>query len=154
MLTQTEIIGQEQRALLTHFDLADVDLLVTSLRKLGLKDFDKVCILITINKREVYFHAGTQTTNENNLWIHKKANVVDTFDHSSLLEKAIYADHPADFYTDSGLSPQDYAIVGGGFPIGIQGTGIIGTLIVSGLTDEEDHDLAYRALLDLQSQQI
>lgn len=51
------------------------------------------------------------------------------------------------------MSRRDYAIVGGGFPIGLESTGIIGSLIVSGLTDTEDHDLAYQALIDIQSQQ-
>lgn len=153
MLTTDEITNQENQALLSHFNLADVDPLVDSLRKIGKADFERVCILITINKREVFFHAGTQTTHENNLWIQKKANVVDAFDHSSLFEKAVYADDPDSFYKGSGLSPKDFAIVGGGFPIGITNTGIIGSLIVSGLTDEEDHELAYNALLDLKAQQ-
>ncbi|MFB9769202.1 heme-degrading domain-containing protein [Lactiplantibacillus modestisalitolerans] len=153
MLTTEEITQQEQQALLSHFNLADVAPLVESLREIGQEDFEKVCILITINKREVFFRAGTQTTHENNLWIQKKSNVVDAFDHSSLFEKAVYADDPDSFYKGSGLSPKDFAIVGGGFPIGIKNTGIIGSLIVSGLTDEGDHELAYKALLDLKAQQ-
>ena len=153
MIDQNKIIGQEKNALLTHFNLDDVDKLVISLKKIGRENFDKVCILIKINKRIVFFHAGTQTTNENNLWIHKKANVVDKFDHSSLFEKAIYEENPDKFYINNGLSRRDYAIVGGGFPIGLESTGRIGSLIVSGLTDTEDHDLAYQALIEIQSQQ-
>ncbi|WP_260208976.1 heme-degrading domain-containing protein [Lactiplantibacillus pentosus] len=153
MLDQAKIIKQENNASLEHFNLSDVDQLVSSLKKVGQADFDKVCILIKINKRVVFFHAGIHTTNENNLWIHKKENIVDKFDHSSLLEKAIYADDPEAFYANNGLNRSDYAIVGGGFPIEIKNTGTVGSLIVSGLTDEEDHELAYHALLDLQSQQ-
>lgn len=152
MASLDDVLKQEQAAQLPHFNLADVDTLVANLKEIGQADFDRVCILIKINQREVFFHAGTQTTNENNLWIEKKSNVVDAFDHSSLFEKINYADDPQSFYRDGGLSPKDYAIVGGGFPIAVTDTGIIGSLIVSGLTDEEDHKLAYQALLKLKSQ--
>jgi len=152
MRSLTEITAQEQTAQLPHFGLADIDTLVADLKTIGQANFNRVCILIKLNQREVFFHAGTQTTNENNLWIRKKANVVATFDHSSLFEKAKYRDDPESFYQKGGLSHRDYAIVGGGFPIGLTGTGIIGSLVVSGLTDEEDHDLAYQALMMLKDQ--
>jgi len=154
MLSLTEILEQEKASQLPYFSLNDIDTLVTALRTVGKTDFDRVCISIKINKREVFFHAGSQTTNENNIWIRKKGNVVDMFDHSSLFEKAKYADNPENFYQKSGLSHQNFAIVGGGFPIGIQKTGTIGSLVVSGLTDEEDHDLAYQALLTLKTQLV
>ncbi|MCF6418593.1 heme-degrading domain-containing protein [Furfurilactobacillus milii] len=153
MLSIDEILKQEEAATLDHFGLKDVDRLVEKLKTIGGDEFQRVCILITKNDREVYFHAGTSTTNENNIWIEKKANVVNAYEHSSLLEKAIYADNPDNYYQSNGLSPKDYAIVGGGFPICVQGTGIVGTLIVSGLTDEGDHDLAYKSLSALKQSQ-
>lgn len=153
MLSESQILQQEQETQLAHFSLFDVDKLVSILQDLGKKDFQKVCILITKSKREVYFHAGNQTSNENNLWITKKANVVDAFDHSSLLKKAQYANNPDAFYSESGLSIRDYAIVGGGMPILVNKTGIVGTIVVSGLTDESDHSLAYEALKTLKQSQ-
>ncbi|MFC6323866.1 heme-degrading domain-containing protein [Companilactobacillus baiquanensis] len=151
MITLKDVLAQEKKTELSHFNLKDVDGLVDSLKKIGKDDFNKVCILIKINQRIVYFHAGDQTTNENNLWIKKKENVVDAFDHSSLFKKIAYQDNPESFYKESGLSPKDYAIVGGGYPIAIENTGVIGSLIVSGLTDTGDHELAYNALLDFKS---
>lgn len=153
MLTLDKVIAQEKETELPHFNLSDVDSLVESLKKIGKDDYNKVCVLIKINKREVFFHAGTETTHENNLWIKKKENVVDAFDHSSMFKKLSYTDDPDAFYKESGLSPKDYAIVGGGYPIAIENTGVIGSLIVSGLTDEGDHELAYNSLLDLKASQ-
>lgn len=151
MVTVDDVLTQEKETELPHFNLDDVDGLVESLKKISKDDFNKVCVLIKINQRVVYFHAGNQTTHENNLWIKKKENVVDAFDHSSLFKKLAYQDNPDDFYKETGLSPKDYAIVGGGYPIAITGTGVIGSVVVSGLTDTGDHELAYNALLDLKS---
>lgn len=152
MLKPDEILKQEKNSSLPHFGLEDLDAFVDVLKKVGGTNYQRVCILIKLNQREVFFHAGTSTTNENNLWVRKKENTVDTFDHSSLYEKALYADNAGQFYEDSGFSPKDFAVVGGGLPIFVDNTGIVGSLIVSGLTDEEDHELGYNALLEYKKQ--
>lgn len=147
MLNSKLILDQEKDSSLPHFGLNDLNAFVEILKDTSKKNYERVCILIKLNKRVVFFHAGKDTTHENNVWISKKEHTVDTFDHSSLFEKAINQENPKQFYTDSGLSPKDYAIVGGGLPIFVDNTGIVGSLIVSGLTDEEDHELGYNALL-------
>lgn len=81
--------------------------------------------------------------NENNFWIYKKVNVVDKFDYSFLFEKVIYEENLDKFYINNGLSWCDYVIVGGGFLIGFESIGIIGSLIVFGLIDMEDYDFVY-----------
>jgi len=47
------------------------------------------------------------------------------------------------------LSPADFAWVGGSFPITLRGTGVIGSVTVSGLPDREDHQIVVDALCDL-----
>ncbi|MFW5807997.1 MAG: heme-binding protein, partial [Spirochaetota bacterium] len=44
------------------------------------------------------------------------------------------------------LPESEYAPHGGSFPILLRNTGIIGTVTVSGLAQEEDHDLVVEAL--------
>lgn len=147
MLNTDKILKQESESSLPHFGLEDLNDFVETLIETGKSNYERVCILIKLNKRPVFFHAGNKTTNENNVWISKKEHTVDLFDHSSLFEKALNADNPEQFFNDSGLSPQEYAIVGGGLPIIVDQVGIVGSLIVSGLTDEEDHELGYNSLL-------
>lgn len=52
------------------------------------------------------------------------------------------------------VSPADYADAGGSFPIRIEGVGVVGTITVSGLSQEADHRLATEALRLLKRQQL
>jgi len=45
-----------------------------------------------------------------------------------------------------GLPPVRYAPHGGSFPIAVSGTGIIGSVTVSGLSQRADHELVVEAL--------
>jgi len=52
------------------------------------------------------------------------------------------------------VSPADYVDAGGSFPIRIEGVGVVGTITVSGLSQEADHRLATEALRLLKRQQL
>lgn len=148
-----EVLKQEKDITLPYFGLEQIDQLVAAFREVGGADFQKVAIQLTLNGREVYFHAGTGTNNENNDWVDRKFNVVDMFDHSSLYIKTLWQDNPDDFYESYGLSKRDYCIVGGGLPIIVDKTGVVGILVISGYpNDEDDHKLGYKALMKLKEE--
>ena len=79
-------------------------------------------------------------------WIRRKRNVVMRFGKSSyavglqleLEGKTIEERH--------GLTLTDYAMHGGGFPITLRGTGVVGSVIASGLHQRVDHALVVEAL--------
>ena len=79
-------------------------------------------------------------------WIRRKRNTVMRFGRSSyamglMLElegKTIEARH--------GLTLADFAMHGGGFPIALKGTGTVGSVVVSGLPQREDHALVVEGL--------
>jgi uncharacterized protein (UPF0303 family) len=45
-----------------------------------------------------------------------------------------------------GLTLADFAMHGGGFPIALKGTGTVGSVVVSGLPQREDHTLVVEGL--------
>ena len=50
---------------------------------------------------------------------------------------------------DRKLNPQDYAAEGGGFPIRLKDTGLIGSICVSGLSNHlDDHQLIVDSLTE------
>ncbi len=79
-------------------------------------------------------------------WIRRKRNTVMRFGRSSyamglLLElegKTIEARH--------GLTLADFAMHGGGFPVVLQGTGLVGSVVVSGLPQRQDHAMVVEAI--------
>ncbi|ETA75160.1 heme-binding protein [Ligilactobacillus equi] len=150
-MEMSEILVQENQASLPKFGLADIDRLAAMVKEKAGNNWDKICLLIALNHRIVYFHAGIQTTAENNNWIKKKLNTVYFFEHSSLFEKAKFKEDQAAFLEANDLSAGDYTCYGGGFPIKVDGVGTVGAVIVSGLKDFEDHDLAYQSLLGMKA---
>jgi uncharacterized protein (UPF0303 family) len=79
-------------------------------------------------------------------WIRRKRNVVMRFGRSSyavglqlqLEGKTIEERH--------GLTLADYAMHGGGVPILLTGTGLVGSVIASGLDQRTDHNLVVTAM--------
>ncbi|MGA8937972.1 MAG: heme-binding protein, partial [Acidobacteriaceae bacterium] len=47
-----------------------------------------------------------------------------------------------------GLPIADYAAHGGGFPLFLSGSGCVGTIIVSGLPQRDDHNLVATAIAE------
>jgi len=79
-------------------------------------------------------------------WIRRKRNVVMRFGRSSY---AVGRQLELDGMTIEqrhGLTLADYAMHGGGFPIILRGTGVIGSVIASGLHQRVDHAMVVDAL--------
>ncbi|MBB3113834.1 uncharacterized protein (UPF0303 family) [Paenibacillus phyllosphaerae] len=88
--------------------------------------------------------AGTSADNEN--WIRRKNNVVNHFGQSSWHVALRVREEGKTLEADYGLPLVDYVGAGGGFPLFVEGEGQVGTITVSGLPDQEDHDLLIAAL--------
>ncbi|MHB8061405.1 MAG: heme-binding protein [Ruminiclostridium sp.] len=75
-----------------------------------------------------------------------KKNVVNHFGNSSLYVGEMFKDMGTTFKDGSTLPLSEYQGEGGSFPLKIRGQGKIGTITVSGLTGEEDHNLAVEGI--------
>ncbi|MFC4810214.1 heme-degrading domain-containing protein [Paenibacillus sp. GCM10023250] len=105
-------------------------------------------IAVHIENGEVplFTHYMTGTSKDNTYWINAKKNVVRHYGHSSLYVGEKYKSEGTTFKDGSGLPLEEYQGEGGSFPIIVRGHGVVGTVTVSGLAGEEDHQVAVDGL--------
>jgi len=81
-------------------------------------------------------------------WIRRKRNTVRHFARSSYaVGRQLELDQQT-LVLRYGLALADYAAHGGGFPILLAGSECVGTIIVSGLPQREDHNLVVAAIAE------
>jgi uncharacterized protein (UPF0303 family) len=94
----------------------------------------------------LFFCALAGSTPDNADWARRKSNVVARFHRSSYglgLELQQKNTTLADRF---GLVLTDFAAHGGCFPVALDGSGVIGSVAVSGLPQRADHELVVEAL--------
>jgi uncharacterized protein (UPF0303 family) len=93
------------------------------------------------------FHASRPGTSaDNDEWIKRKVRLVKRFGHSSYYMGQLLAQSKESIEKMFLLPESEYAPHGGCFPIIVRGTGMVGTITVSGLPQEEDHRLVVSAI--------
>lgn len=106
------------------------------------KGFKKpITIDITKNRQQIFHYSFEGTSPDNDSWIKRKNNVVNRFNKSSYYIGIRLKSLRKTLEEKYQLSSFEYAPYGGAFPIIIKDVGVIGTITVSGLTQEEDHNL-------------
>lgn len=105
-----------------------------------------IAIDIARNGQRLFHHAMAGASSDNAAWIERKKRVVDRFAHSSWYIGNLHRSLGTTFEEKSRLDPDLYAASGGCFPITVRGTGVVGTVAVSGLPQVEDHALIVRVL--------
>jgi len=95
------------------------------------------------------FHASLRGTSpDNDEWIKRKIRLVYRFGHSSFYMGQLLKSKGKRLEEAYLISESEYAPHGGCFPVIVRDTGMIGTITVSGLTQEEDHKLVVQAIRD------
>jgi uncharacterized protein (UPF0303 family) len=95
---------------------------------------------IRIGIRPLFYFAMPGTTPENPDWVRRKVNTVYRFEASSYRTALEYKSKGNPFDAARGIDLMQYAPAGGGFPIRIIGTGVVGAVTVSGVPQREDHN--------------
>ena len=153
MYTEQDILQQEAEAILHRFTNKDAWRLGNLVREFAGEKAEKICIDVSRGSQKLFYFAGEDTIPDNADWIRWKRNTVERFHHASYCMKMQFGGDFDYFYKNRNLSPEEYTIYGGGFPILVENAGMIGTVTVSGLDDIEDHMLCYRALCALRAEQ-
>jgi uncharacterized protein (UPF0303 family) len=93
------------------------------------------------------FHASLAGTSaDNDEWIKRKVRLVYRFGHSSYYMGQLLKSKGKRIEDAYLISESEYAPHGGCFPIILKQTGVVGTITVSGLAQEDDHKLVVQAI--------
>ncbi len=106
-------------------------------------------IVIDIRKGDdcLFFAALPGTSPANADWARRKRNLVNLLEQSSYA-LGLQTKAGNDVVAMMALDPRDYTAHGGCFPIRVRGTGMVGTVTVSGLPQREDHMLVVESIAD------
>jgi Uncharacterized conserved protein len=95
------------------------------------------------------FHASLcGTSPDNDEWVKRKVRLVYRFGHSSFYIGQLLKSKGKRIEESYLVSETEYAPHGGCFPVIIKNTGVVGTVTVSGLPQEEDHRFVVQVLRD------
>lgn len=145
-LTTDQLRAQAERTVFASFDvgravaLGEVALGMARARSLP------VAIEVWHTGRLVFKAALPGTSADNDDWLRRKRNVVERFGASTMAVRVAYEEKGQEFISATGLPAQDYAAHGGGWPIQVAGTGIVGFFGISGLPQVQDHELIVECL--------
>ena len=133
------LVQQEEALRFQSFSEADAWALGSLMRATAEERKLPLVIDIRIGTRPLFYTALPGTTPENPDWVRRKVNTVYRFHRSSYRVGREHALKGNAFDASRGLDLMDYAPQGGGFPIHLAGTGVIGAVTVSGIPQREDH---------------
>lgn len=136
-----KLLAEEKELQFTHFNEETAYSIGSMLYDAAKKENHSIVIDISFGGRQLFYVALPGTTVDNEKWVERKKRVVSRFGHSSYymgqylqsIEKTI----EEKYY----VPESEYAVHGGCFPIIIKNSGVLGTITVSGLPQEEDHKL-------------
>jgi len=141
-----ELLEQEHTLVFNTFSLETAHELGERLYQVAYDRKLSVAIDITRCGQQLYHAALPGSTADNDAWILRKSRVVMRFGHSSYYFSQYLEKTGMTLETNFTLEANTYAAHGGSFPITLRGTGVIGTITVSGLPSEEDHALVVEIL--------
>lgn len=118
------------------------------------KENNYVCgMSIDLNHKKVFHCTLKGTAPLSDLWLKRKTNTVYEFGKSSFEVKYMMERFEQTLTSRYGLPHEDYAAMGGAFPIAVEGVGVVGVVAVTGLPEETDHGLGVQGIQFLKEKQ-
>lgn len=141
-----QLLQEEQELQFAKFNEEDAWKLGSQLVDLARSRNLPVTIDITRGTHQLFHAALRGTSPDNDEWVKRKVRLVYRFGHSSFYVGQVLKSKGKTLEQSYLVSESDYAPHGGCFPIIVKDTGIVGTVTVSGLPQEEDHKLVVEAV--------
>ena len=112
-----------------------------------------VTIDVTRGSHQLFHASLSGTSVDNDEWIKRKVRLVYRFGHSSFYVGQLLKSKGKDLEEAYLIPESDYAPHGGCFPVLVRNSGMVGTITVSGLPQEEDHRLVVQAIREYLAQE-
>jgi uncharacterized protein (UPF0303 family) len=144
--TIDELEAQEYRLVLPAADLATLHAFGRRLYDAAVRDGLPLTIQVRLADRLVFSASAPGSTANNEAWAARKARVVHCFERSSLLVRLTHERDGVDVNVKHRLPVELYAAHGGAFPLRVASVGFVGSVVVSGLPQVEDHRFVVRTL--------
>ena len=135
-------LEQEKALVLDGFSYEDAWIMGTVGRSIAIEKKLPITICIEKNGQVVFQSALEGTSPINDKWLKRKREVVKLTHHSSIVAREEVGIKQCEVNQSIIFDKNKYACVGGSIPIVVKDIGCIGTLSVSGLSDEMDHEVA------------
>ena len=147
-----ELLAQEDEIQLPYFNNQTAWDLGNAIKLAAEKLSASVAIEVYAFEHVLFSYFMPGTNKDNHEWVRRKRQTVMRFGHSSYYTGQYNASKNRDFEAQPHIDPKEYCAHGGSFPIRIKNSGIVGTVTVSGLPQEVDHQLAIDALRQILKQ--
>jgi uncharacterized protein (UPF0303 family) len=146
--TSIQLMNEEQILALPSLDLAEALEIGEIAKSLAILRDLPIAIQVRLDDWIIYHASLPGSTAKNHWWIDRKARVVVLKHHSTMYERVSAEERGVDWHKENNLLEETHAIHGGGLPLITKGHGFSGVLLISGLSQVEDHLLGVEVLTE------
>ena len=140
------LLQQEQELQFTNFNETTAWQLGVQMVERAMSENLPITIDITRGGHQLFHYSMPGTAADNDEWVKRKVRLVNRFGHSSFYMGQLLKHKGKTIEQSYLISESEFAAHGGCFPIIVKGTGMVGTVTVSGLLQEEDHKLVVESI--------
>lgn len=130
---------------LDHFGHEDAWWLGQAYARIAAERSLRCTVAVWRGEQRVFQHARPGTSADNDGWTQRKRAVVTRYDAASLQVTLRWRALGVSDVTLVGLDPARHVLSGGGVPVRVHGAPV-GVVVVSGMHEVEDHELAVEGL--------
>jgi uncharacterized protein (UPF0303 family) len=141
-----QLLQEEQELQFTKFNETTAWQIGSQLVEQGIQENLTITIDITRGQHQLFHASLPGTSADNDEWVKRKVRLVNRFGHSSFYMGQMLKHKGKTIEQSYLISESEFAPHGGCFPIIVKGTGMVGTITVSGLPQEDDHKLVVETI--------
>ena len=143
-----DLLKEEETLILSSLSNADAIEIGEIAVSLGRERTLPIAVEVRVGEWTVFHASLPGSKPENDWWIARKARVVMLKGHSTMYERVSAEERAVDWHQENGVIDETHAIHGGGLPLTIEGEGVKGVLVISGLPQVQDHLLGVEVLTE------